>query len=389
MKQIRKKVLIIVSTNIYGGAERVLADYLRDNQDFEFFLLTNRKASVKEAYEDVLPEDHIFTTRFVLCRWDLKKHPLMLVMFGFSYLFSNWLVLRLVRHYQIDVLYGNNSTDLPILTAIRRLKPDLRNVSHIHDMLEEDSMMGKYFMKHYRSLDHIIVPSEANAEYLSGLMESSVPITVAYNGIQVSGQNSVLSVREEREQKNNFRYRIAMVGTISDRKDPMAFLRILSELTIPYEAVIAGPVLEEPLYRQIGDFVHQKNLPVEFIGTLDQNRLKELYLSTDLLMLTSKRDSLPNVILEAMSVGTLVLAKSVGGVPEMIEDGVTGFLYTEADSDKKVALQAETILQMNQATKMIIRKNAQDKVRNMFTEEEKRRRVFQVVSGGGYSHERE
>lgn len=388
MKKIRKKVLIIVSTNTYGGAERVLADYLRDNQDFEFFLLTNRMASVKEAYEDVLPKDHIFTTRFVLCRWDLKKHPLMLVMFCVSYLFSNWLVLRLVKRYQIDVLYGNNSTDLPILTTIRHLKSDLRNVSHIHDMLEENSMMGKYFMKHYHSLDHIIVPSKANAEYLSGLMESSVPITVAYNGIPVPELNSDFSVREESKQKKHLRYRIAMVGTISDRKDPMAFLRILSELTIPYEAVIAGSVLDEPLYRQMKDFIHQKNLPVEFMGVLNRNRLKELYLSTDLLILTSKRDSLPNVILEAMSVGTLVLAKSVGGVPEMIEDGVTGYLYTEEASDKKVALQVETILQMNQATKMTIRKNAQDRVRNVFTEEEKRRRVFQVISGGD-SYERE
>ena len=386
-KQNRKKVLILVSTNIFGGAERVMADYLRDNQDFEFFLLTNRKPSVREEYEKVLPADHIFSSRFVLCRWDLKKHPLMIVMWILSYFRSVMLVLHLTKRYRIEVLYGNNSTDLPILAAVRRLRPGLRNVSHIHDMLETDSMMGKYFMKHHQSLDHIIVPSKANAEYLSGLMKSSVPITVAYNSVPLAGLDDHPFAREDGVQTSPAGYRIAMVGTISDRKDPMAFLRILTELQLPFHAVIAGPVMEEPLYRTMKEYIQQKELPVEFPGTLDRDSLVKLYLSSDLLLLTSKRDSLPNVVLEAMAVGTLVFAKAVGGVPEMIEDGVTGFLYTEEDSEKECARRVERILRMDQADKQTIRKNASEKVRTVFSEQEKRRRVFQVISEGGQSNE--
>lgn len=386
-KQNRKKVLILVSTNIFGGAERVMADYLRDNQDFEFFLLTNRKPSVREEYEKVLPADHIFSSRFVLCRWDLKKHPLMIVMWILSYLRSVMLVLHLTKRYQIEVLYGNNSTDLPILAAVRRLRPGLRNVSHIHDMLETDSMMGKYFMKHHQSLDHIIVPSGANAEYLSGLMKSSVPITVAYNSVPLAEPDDHPFVREDGVQTSPAGYRIAMVGTISDRKDPMAFLRILTELQLPFHAVIAGPVMEEPLYRTMKEYIQQKKLPVEFPGTLDRDSLVKLYISSDLLLLTSKRDSLPNVVLEAMAVGTLVFARAVGGVPEMIEDGVTGFLYTEEDSEKECARRVERILRMDQADKQTIRKNASEKVRTVFSEQEKRRRVFQVISEGGQSNE--
>ena len=386
-KQNRKKVLILVSTNIFGGAERVMADYLRDNQDFEFFLLTNRKPSVREEYEKVLPADHIFSSRFVLCRWDLKKHPLMMVMWILSYFRSVMLVLHLTKRYQIEVLYGNNSTDLPILAAVRRLRPGLRNVSHIHDMLETDSMMGKYFMKHHQSLDHIIVPSKANAEYLSGLMKSSVPITVAYNSVPLAEPDDHPFVREDGVQTSPAGYRIAMVGTISDRKDPMAFLRILTELQLPFHAVIAGPVMEEPLYRTMKEYIQQKKLPVEFPGTLDRDSLVKLYLSSDLLLLTSKRDSLPNVVLEAMAVGTLVFAKAVGGVPEMIEDGVTGFLYTEKDSEKECARRVERILRMDQADKQIIRKNASEKVRTVFSEQEKRSRVFRVISEGGQSNE--
>ena len=167
----------------------------------------------------------------------------------------------------------------------------------------------------------------------------------------------------------------------------MAFLRILNELQLPFHAVIAGPVMEEPLYRTMKEYIQQKKLPVEFPGTLDRDSLVKLYISSDLLLLTSKRDSLPNVVLEAMAVGTLVFARAVGGVPEMIEDGVTGFLYTEEDSEKECARRVERILRMDQADKQTIRKNASEKVRTVFSEQEKRRRVFQVISEGGQSNE--
>ena len=387
MRQNRKKVLILVSTNIFGGAERVMADYLRDNEDFEFFMLTNRKPSVRKEYERVLPANHVVTSRFVLCRWDLKKHPLMLVMWVLSYLRSVVLVLQLIRRYQIDVIYGNNSTDIPILAAVRRWKPELKNVSHIHDMLETDSMMGKYFMGHAQSLDHIIVPSKANKEYLAGLMKGSVPITVAYNSVPLLSASLDSAALQKSGQGEHAEYQIAMVGTIAERKDPMAFLRILSELKLPFHAVMAGPVMEEPLYRKMKEFIADNKLPVSFTGSLDRESLVTLYLSTDLLLLTSKRDSLPNVILEAMAAGTLVLTRAVGGVPEMIEDGVTGFLYTEEDDAKMCAKRAESILQMSTEDKQRIRKNARERVQTMFSEQEKRRRVFQVISEGGHSYD--
>jgi glycosyltransferase involved in cell wall biosynthesis len=54
--------------------------------------------------------------------------------------------------------------------------------------------------------------------------------------------------------------------------------------------------------------------------------------AADLLMLPSNYEGLPVVILEAMSYGKPVIASAVGGVPELVEDGVSGYAVENAAS---------------------------------------------------------
>jgi glycosyltransferase involved in cell wall biosynthesis len=49
----------------------------------------------------------------------------------------------------------------------------------------------------------------------------------------------------------------------------------------------------------------------------------------DLYLLTSKNEGMPNVILEALAKNMFVVAPSVGGIPEVISDGVNGYLVRD------------------------------------------------------------
>ena len=59
----------------------------------------------------------------------------------------------------------------------------------------------------------------------------------------------------------------------------------------------------------------------------------------DVVVLPSRTEGLPNVALEASAAGVPVVATAVGGTPEVVEDGVTGFLVPSEDS----TLMAERI----------------------------------------------
>jgi glycosyltransferase involved in cell wall biosynthesis len=61
-------------------------------------------------------------------------------------------------------------------------------------------------------------------------------------------------------------------------------------------------------------------------------RLREIYSAADVYVLPSLEDNLPNTMLEAMSCGTPVVAFGVGGVPEIMADGITGRVVSAGDA---------------------------------------------------------
>ncbi len=63
---------------------------------------------------------------------------------------------------------------------------------------------------------------------------------------------------------------------------------------------------------------------VLFLGV--RNDVPKLLAASDVLVLSSEYEGVPLTVLEAMAAGKPVIATAVGGVPELVEDGVTGIL---------------------------------------------------------------
>lgn len=75
------------------------------------------------------------------------------------------------------------------------------------------------------------------------------------------------------------------------------------------------------------------NQAVEFLGALPERETLAVIAAGDALALSSFLEGLPVVLIEAMALGKPVVASCVAGIPELVEDGVNGFLFPASDWD--------------------------------------------------------
>jgi len=67
--------------------------------------------------------------------------------------------------------------------------------------------------------------------------------------------------------------------------------------------------------------------------TTDMNLIAQYYRASNLYMHVAKAETFPNTVLEAMACGVPVIATNVGGIPEQVEDGVTGLLIPAQNAE--------------------------------------------------------
>ena len=71
---------------------------------------------------------------------------------------------------------------------------------------------------------------------------------------------------------------------------------------------------------------------VRFLGALPRDRVLELFAAADAAILCSAWENFPHTVVEALAVGTPVIATDVGGVPEVVTDGANGLLVPAGDA---------------------------------------------------------
>jgi glycosyltransferase involved in cell wall biosynthesis len=106
--------------------------------------------------------------------------------------------------------------------------------------------------------------------------------------------------------------------------------------------VIAG---DGPLRVQLEKLIDELEIG-EFVWiTGDRNDIPDILRLLDIFVLPSIGEGISNTILEAMATGLPIIATNVGGNPELVEDGVNGYLVPSNDPEKL----AESIVKLTEA----------------------------------------
>ncbi len=124
-------------------------------------------------------------------------------------------------------------------------------------------------------------------------------------------------------------FTLLTVGRLHFVKDHAFLVRacaVLKALGVRVLCQIAG---DGPERSRLQELIRRLQLTeeIQLLGHVSRNRLGTLYREADLVVLTSQSEGIPLTLMEAMALGRPVLAPAITGIPELIVDGKTGFLY--------------------------------------------------------------
>ena len=184
-----------------------------------------------------------------------------------------------------------------------------------------------------REAEFAVTCARVNATFLRALAGNDEGrIIVNYHGVSLDRFKPVEATATEGEVPT-----IVTCGRLEPYKGHHVLLRACAQLRSPVRCVLVG---EGPQRQALAKLASELGIAdrVEFTGPVPQARLAEIYASAQLFVLASviferggKRDVIPNVLAEAMAMQIPVVATSISGIGELIEDGVDGRLVAPND----------------------------------------------------------
>ena len=146
----------------------------------------------------------------------------------------------------------------------------------------------------------------------------------------------------ERNIPPNGEWRFVQAGRLIEKKGLPVTLRAFASFLKRYPNATLTIAGEGPLLGQLQDSARELKIDnrVSFAGFVSQEQLRELYYASHIFLHPSEtgpdgnQEGIPNSMLEAMASGLPVFATQHGGIPEAIENGLSGLLVPEHNHDE-------------------------------------------------------
>lgn len=146
---------------------------------------------------------------------------------------------------------------------------------------------------------------------------------------------------QERTLPNDGEWRFVQAGRLIEKKGLPVTLRAFSTFSKQHPNATLTIAGEGPLLGELQKLAHLLGVAerVSFTGFVSQEQLRDLYYRSHIFLHPSQtgpdgnQEGVPNSMLEAMATGLPVFATRHGGIPEAIENGVSGVLVPERDDE--------------------------------------------------------
>jgi colanic acid/amylovoran biosynthesis glycosyltransferase len=146
----------------------------------------------------------------------------------------------------------------------------------------------------------------------------------------------------ERSLPKNGEWRLVQAGRLIEKKGLSVTLRTFAAFLGKYPNATLTIAGEGPMLGELQQLARELNVDarVSFTGFISQEQLRDIYYRSHIFLHPSQtgrdgnQEGIPNSMLEAMASGLPVFATQHGGIPEAIENGVSGVLVSERDHEE-------------------------------------------------------
>ena len=300
-----------------------------------------------------------------------NKRPADFARFGWEFPQMTRAIGALVRRHRIDLLYVNGPRLLPAAALVARAA-SIPLVFHSHHRLRQPIVVSLAAEALRWSHASVIACCRFAAEPLRGLLDGDT-CRVVYNGVAEPSW-------ARRDSISPRSWNIGVVGRVEPEKGQMGFVaaaRILSAEFAACRFIVAGaPLFSGPDYlAKVKEA--SRALPIQFHGW--QEDIGAVFSRLDLLVVPSSDiDSTPRVVIEAFSAGIPVVAFPSGGIPEIVEDGKTGFLASAA-SPAALAERIRSVMLMESQKLREVAGSAREAWRAKYTLDRYQEEVAEVI----------
>lgn len=313
------RVLVITGNAIVGGMESAvlrLAQRL-PRDDFPLTALCPFESAFTAALRDAHVAVHIVPVGETL-RW----HAIQFA-------------VELVREHGIGVIHAH----MPAAHALGALAGRITHtpvLATIHAM-----HLSMWDLEAHRlAQTHLCVVSEAARAHALAVGVAGSRMTLIRNGVDSEWFMPCATPRADA----NAPALIGFVGRLSQEKHPALFLRAAALVHARVPAARFAIIGDGPLRGELESLAARLRIAdvVTFAGECGD--MPARYRSLDMLLSTSWHEGTPLAVLEAMACGLPVVATEVGGVPEIVVSGATGWLVA-AGNEAEMAERTVALLQ--------------------------------------------
>src|SRR3989344_7426316 len=306
-----KRILIFSTAYLplVGGAEIAVKEITDRLPDFRFVMITAKLKSNLSNYEKI--------GNVEVCRigtgshWDKFRliwegHKKAKELGGFD---GVWSIMASYAGFAA-LRYKKRNPHVPFLLTLQEGDSKWDIYKHVW-------WCWPYFKQIFKKADRIQAISNYLAKWAKDL-GAKCPIEVVPNGVDLER----FKIKDPRLKSKNIRF-VITASRLVKKNGVEDLVRAMKFLPENIHLLVAGEGELENSLKQLVGGLHL-NERVRFLGKLDHEQLSGHFESSEIFCRPSLSEGLGNAFLEAMAMGVPIIGTNVGGIPDFLQDGITG-----------------------------------------------------------------